>query len=796
MAAKRRTRKKRTTTNKTPAPSRRRPPAKSEQELNRDKEITGIIIIAISILLLLSFLFAPDQDTAEISAFGVVCLYLIKALRFLAGHGAIIVPIFLLVFGILVCVGRNQQNSSGRLAGLSLIFLSVLGFMHLNQQITDFETYIDLALEGDGGGIIGALLIFALLKTIGRIGTIILLVAFILIGILLSFQTSLRQLGGVFGGGWQKLMELLSFDNAGERRERKQREKEEDEGTVRKPPLIITSDNPAPVISEPEPRNPYPVMPPENAFVRDFMPSIGGGSKDTAAGGAGGKEAAKDKAAATTSGQPGKNNIVALPSAQPVTQPPIYPDYILPPIDLVDVGLKVRNPRMNKIITDNIAILESSLDNFGVKATVTQVVAGPSVTRYELQPAPGVKVARITSLSDDIALSLAAQSVRIEAPIPGKSAIGIEVARKETDIVYFREMIESENFQKAESKLSVALGKNIGGEAVVADLTKMPHLLIAGTTGSGKSICINCIICSILYKARPDEVKFMIIDPKKVELTAYLNLPHLIAPLINDSKKAANALKWAVNEMDNRYSLFAGVGVKDIYGYNAMRTEAPMCQVVIIIDELADLMLVARHEVEDSICRLAQLARAAGIHLVVATQRPSVDVITGLIKANIPSRIAFTVSSPIDSRTILDTGGAEKLLGRGDMLFDPVGNNKPIRIQGTFISEKDVVHLVRYCRSQADPAYFPNAVEATDSLEYFSAGGEDDLDELFYDAGMLIISTGQASTSFLQRRLAIGNPRAARIMDTLEAKGVVGGPNGSKPREILFTAEEFEEFYG
>ncbi|NLF79984.1 MAG: DNA translocase FtsK, partial [Clostridia bacterium] len=788
MAAKRR--KKRSNSGaKSTASNRRRPAVKSEQELNRDKEITGIILIAISILLLLSFLFAPEQDTAEISAFGIVSLYLIKTLRFLAGHGAVMLPIFLLIFGILVCIGRNQQNSRGRLAGLTLIFLSVLGFIHLNQQITTFDEYINLALKGDGGGVIGALLDYSLLKTIGRVGAIIILAAFALIGVLLSFETSLRQILGAIGSGWQGLAELLSFDNRAERRSRRQQGEAGGE-IKRKPPLIITPDDPAPLIGDAEPSSGIPpIVPAANAFVRNFMPSIGGADAeaadvDTAAA----PDKVKEQAVASAPEIPPRDNIVALPTAQqqPVDGPPtVNPDYMLPPVDLIDAGIKVRNPRMNKIITDNIAILESALDNFGVKATVTQVVAGPSVTRYELQPAPGVKVARITSLADDIALSLAAQSVRIEAPIPGKSAIGIEVARKDIDTVYFREMVESENFQKAKSKMSVALGKNIGGEAVVTDLTKMPHLLIAGTTGSGKSICINCIICSILYKARPDEVKIMLIDPKKVELTAYHDLPHLIAPVINDSKKASNALKWAVNEMENRYTLFAGEGVKDISGYNATRPEAPMCKIVVVIDELADLMLVARHDVEDSICRLAQLARAAGIHLVVATQRPSVDVITGLIKANIPSRIAFTVSSPVDSRTILDTGGAEKLLGRGDMLFDPIGNNKPIRIQGTFINEKDVARLVKYCRSQADPAFFPNAVEAVDTLGSFSAATDEDLDDLFFEAGMLIINTGQASTSFLQRRLAIGNPRAARIMDTLEAKGVVGGPNGSKPRDVL-----------
>ena len=434
-----------------------------------------------------------------------------------------------------------------------------------------------------------------------------------------------------------------------------------------------------------------------------------------------------------------------------------------------------------------------------MRATVIQVVAGPAVTRYELQPAPGVKVSRITALADDIALSLAAPGVRIEAPIPGKSAIGIEVARKETETVYFREMIDSDEFQKSAPKLSVALGKNIGGEYIIANLAKMPHLLIAGATGSGKSICINTIICSILFKATPDEVKLMLIDPKKVEMTQYARLPHLIAPVVNDSKKASNALKWVVNEMENRYSLFVGASCKDFEGYNRLNREAPLPHIVVIIDELADLMMVARHDVEDSICRLAQMARAAGIHLVVATQRPSVDVITGLIKANIPSRIAFAVSSYTDSRTILDMGGAEKLLGKGDMLYSPIGMNKPMRVQGTFISEEDVAKLVDYCCEQASPKFSDAAVEAAvhgRDVSEDDSPEEDDRDELLYDAAMLIVSTGQASVSFLQRRLAIGNPRAARIMDQLEAKGVVGGSKGAKPRDILMSPDEIEELLG
>ncbi|MEG1662016.1 MAG: DNA translocase FtsK, partial [Clostridiales bacterium] len=456
---------------------------------------------------------------------------------------------------------------------------------------------------------------------------------------------------------------------------------------ARNKPLIISHDDPAPVISETQEKAVIP-PPPCNRFSREFLQDI------TAA-------ASELEAAAVAAMQPEDGQIpvhkktkvwVEPPFPEPESEPEIVAEtaaesvlpisrkerealveeqrvglqaqqqaaaieYKLPPIELIAKGKKTRNPQMNQMINDSIAVLESTLESFGVKATVTQVMAGPAVTRYELQPAPGVKVARITSLSDDIALSLAAQGVRIEAPIPGKSAIGIEVARKDIDTVYFRDIIESDEFKNSKAKLSFALGKNISGESIIGDLAKMPHLLIAGATGSGKSICINSIICSILYKAKPNEVKMLLIDPKKVEMTNYNSLPHLLAPVVSDNKKAANALKWVVNEMENRYSLFVGASVKDFQGYNKVNQDTPLPQIVVIIDELADLMMVARHDVEEAICRIAQMARAAGIHLVVATQRPSVDVITGLIKANIPSRIAFAVSSYTDSRTILDMGG-------------------------------------------------------------------------------------------------------------------------------------------
>ncbi len=467
--------------------------------------------------------------------------------------------------------------------------------------------------------------------------------------------------------------------------------------------------------------------------------------------------------------------------------------YVLPSPELLTAGINTKSPRMNAIITENIGKLEQTLKNFGISAKVTQVVAGPAVVRYELQPAPGVKVSKIVNLSDDIALGLAATQVRIEAPVPGKSVVGIEVPKGEITTVYFRDVIESENFQKAKSKISVGFGKDISGDCLVGDLAKMPHLMIAGATGSGKSVCINTLICSILYKATPKEVKFLLVDPKKVELSQYAGLPHLIAPVVTDPKKAAAALKWVVNEMENRYSLFAGNMVKDFERYNELHPEAPLPQIVVLIDELADLMMVAARDVEDAICRLAQMARAAGIHLVIATQRPSVDVITGLIKANIPSRIAFAVSSQIDSRTILDMAGAERLLGKGDMLYYPAGMAKPLRVQGAIIFEDDIQNLVAYCKNQCKPEYLDPVVDVT---SHAIEEKVEDTDPLFMEAVRLVLTAGQASTSFLQRRMRIGNPRAGRLIDIMEQNGIVGPSEGAKARNILMTLEDFEERFG
>ncbi len=422
-----------------------------------------------------------------------------------------------------------------------------------------------------------------------------------------------------------------------------------------------------------------------------------------------------------------------------------------------------------------------------------------------MKPAEGVRVSKIANLADDIALNLAAETIRIEAPIPGKQAVGIEVPNKEKEVVHFREILDSDEFRENKSKLTVGLGKDVAGNVQLADISKMPHVLIAGSTGSGKSVCINTLITSIIYNAKPSEVKFVMVDPKVVELSVYNGIPHLLIPVVTDPRKAAGALAWAVQEMDDRYNKFASKGVRDLKGYNkAIEKDAEegtgkLPQIVIIIDELADLMMVAKNDVEDAICRLAQKARAAGMHLVIATQRPSVDVITGLIKANVPSRIAFAVSSQVDSRTILDSVGAEKLLGKGDMLFFPAGAPKPSRVQGAFVSDDEVEKIVDFIKSNGTATYSEDILESiensnkTDKEIATEADADDDTDPFLMDAIQTVVETGQASTSFIQRRFKVGYARAGRIVDQMEERGVISGYQGSKPREVLMTLEKLQE---
>ena len=478
-------------------------------------------------------------------------------------------------------------------------------------------------------------------------------------------------------------------------------------------------------------------------------------------------------------------------------------NYEFPPIQLLSAGEARTIKGGKKAIADNATKLQKTLYSFGVSAKVENVSVGPSITRYELKPAEGVRVNKIANLADDIALNLAAETIRIEAPIPGKQAVGIEVPNKEKEAVHLREVLESDEFQNNKSKLTVALGKDVAGEVQLADIAKMPHVLIAGSTGSGKSVCINTIITSIIYNSKPSEVKMVMVDPKVVELSVYNGIPHLLIPVVTDPKKAAGALAWAVQEMDNRYNLFATKGVRDLKGYNkAIEKEegqGKLPQIVIIVDELADLMMVAAKDVEEAICRLAQKARAAGMHLVIATQRPSVDVITGLIKANVPSRIAFAVSSQIDSRTILDSVGAEKLLGKGDMLFFPSGAPKPVRVQGAFVSDDEVEKIVDFIKQNGTATYSEDILETIENgnksdKELMQEQAEDDeTDPFLNDAIEAVIEQGQASTSFVQRRFKVGYARAGRIIDQMEERGIISGYQGSKPREVLMSKERWEE---
>ena len=479
-------------------------------------------------------------------------------------------------------------------------------------------------------------------------------------------------------------------------------------------------------------------------------------------------------------------------------------NYEFPPIQLLSEPEKKVNKNGKKAVADTATRLQKTLYSFGVSAKVENVSVGPAITRYELKPAEGVRVNKIANLADDIALNLAAESIRIEAPIPGKQAVGIEIPNKDNEMVHLREILEDGSFINHKSKLAFALGKDVAGEAVVTDISKMPHVLIAGATGSGKSVCINTLISSIIYKAKPSEAKLLMVDPKIVELSVYNGIPHLLIPVVTDPKKAAGALAWAVQEMENRYQLFATKGVRDIKGYNEMirkeEENAILPHIVVIIDELADLMMVSPKDVEDSICRLAQKARAAGMHLVIATQRPSVDVITGIIKANIPSRISFAVSSQVDSRTILDMAGAEKLLGKGDMLFYPSGASKPTRVQGAFVSDQEVEKIVDFIKANGEVTYNEDIIEQIENanktdkeLSQEQSEDDDGADPLLMEAIDTVVDTRQASTSFIQRRFKVGYARAGRIIDQMEERGVISGYQGSKPREVLMPKERWQE---
>ncbi|GFR35301.1 FtsK/SpoIIIE family DNA translocase [Thermobrachium celere] len=744
--------------------------AKSTKRNNSDfnsslkKEIYGIIIFGISLIIALSIYIRPT---------GIAGVFIRDFTMGMFGISAYIFPIYFLIIGAFFIIkrGKAKFNSKFYYVTTLLYIINVMLTISYSSKLNNLK-FIDKLKEAylngislKGGGVIGELLASPLIYIFGTLGTYIILICTIIILVILITERSLlfstlNLIEGLKNKTKLRKQIIKDSKNDSEKIEDENNEVEVNElkENIEKIDKKIKIVDFLKETKEKEIKDDFKVDKIED------------------------KETAVDELNDQISSR--NSNLI---------------EYKFPPIDLLSENKFKGGIQDKKELLQNAKLLEDTLNSFGVEAKVIQVNRGPSVTRYEVQPSAGVKVSRIVNLSDDIALNLAAPSVRIEAPIPGKSAIGIEVPNKEVVPVTLREVIESKEFNDFKSNLAFALGKDITGKCIVADLAKMPHLLIAGATGSGKSVCINTLITSIIYKSSPNEVKMLLVDPKVVELSIYNGIPHLLIPVVTEPKKAASALYWAVNEMTNRYKAFAENNVRNIEGYNELMNKIDpskkMPKIVIVIDELADLMMVAPNDVEDAICRLAQMARAAGMHLVIATQRPSVDVITGVIKANIPSRIAFAVSSQVDSRTILDMSGAERLLGRGDMLFMPIGESKPIRIQGAFISDKEVEDVVNYLKNNSNTEYKEDIIDDIENnIGNINNTNDDYEDELFSEAVNIAIESGQISASMLQRRLRIGFNRAARLIEEMESRGIVGKQEGSKPRQVLISKQDVEKY--
>jgi S-DNA-T family DNA segregation ATPase FtsK/SpoIIIE len=730
-----------------------------------------------------------------------------KVLNYALGVDAFLLPLYLLILGLGYIANHERLRFSKRFFSILLLLVSLLALWHLSVVPEGAELLPDSLPVG--GGLLGGAIVFVFTKILGRIGATILLVALSLMALVMtrwfSLSKPLKKAGEEVREGAESAVQKWS-DYRERREQRKQaiydQEAEPANGSRQNPEntdrrsigqiIKRALSSAEPFVKFDKEQIEGKEEPVKSAQKEDFVPytpaippNIPDKTEDTAA--------TEEK----------------IPEAQPVASTettdgegePAAPAYIFPPLTLLNHPKPVDRNHSIAEMQKQGRIIEQTLSDFGVKAKLVNVTKGPSVTRYELEPAPGVKVNKIQNLSEDIALKLAVTSVRIE-PIPGKAAIGIEVPSHYSEPVTFRSIVDCDEIRHAKGKLCVGLGKDISGRVIVADLSKMPHLLIAGSTGSGKSVCINTIIASLLYRAKPDEVKLILVDPKVVELTNYNGIPHLLTPVVTGPKQAASALHWAVVEMERRYSLFAKTQVRKIDDYNAQMPEGERLPfIVVIIDELSDLMMVAAVDVEDAILRLAQKARAAGIHLILATQRPSVDVLTGTIKANIPSRIAFAVSSNTDSRTILDMSGAENLLGRGDMLYFPTGANKPTRVQGAFITDEELARIVNFIKSESIPANYEEEVttqELSEDKKKHNGSSTDEEnvdDDLFLDALRLVVSTHQASSSMLQRKFRIGYTRAARLVDTMEEKGIVGPAEGSKPRTLIMSEAAIAERY-
>lgn len=826
MATKKTTRKKKTTTKKTKA---KKPTKKS------------ILIYELKLIALvtLTVILAAALHTNAIGIFGVYAKKLLFGLFANAGY---IIPYVLFVV-VFVQINHNLEEVRIKYTLASVfLFLSVLLTLTTlsHDLVVESLKFNQIALfssagitesfsngvAGEGGGVLGNWVTFAMVNIFGKIGTYIIALCLLAGAFILGTRMTVgemieKQKERQLARKEQRALNVQAMQAAkkaevtkkatskqvhvddvpkGKTKSKAKSFKEFDSSSYIEDASDAKTESIAQKASEPAmPEYIDPVMP-EIKFNNFTMPEA--------------QEADQKESDEQPLSKAEEKEII---KTMDESNKPAYENYVMPSIDMLTINTSLTQSTSKDALLDKAKLLEQTLLNFGVEAKVVQVSQGPTITMYELQPSPGVKVSKIVGLSDDIALNLAAHHVRV-APIPGKAAVGIEVPNESTSMVMMRDVIDTKEFKNSKSKLSFALGKDISGKPIIGDLGKMPHMLIAGATGSGKSVCVNSIINSILFNATPDEVKLLMIDPKVVELSNYNGIPHLILPVVTDPKKAAIALNWGVQEMVRRYELFAENSVKDMKGYNnkadkinakrqaeadrralehpeeekiAIEKMEKLPQIVVIIDELADLMMVAASAVEDAICRLAQMARAAGIHLIVATQRPSVDVITGVIKANIPSRIAFAVSSQTDSRTIIDMGGAEKLLGKGDMLYYPVGESKPKRIQGAFISEEETESVVEFVKAQATGTEYREEILETTSS---SAGlGRDDDDEYLKEAIEVVVHAKSASVSMLQRKFRIGYNRAARMIDDMEARGVVGPSQGSKARNVLITPEAFEE---
>ena len=778
-------------------------------------EVTLWIVVAAALLLFISNLGFGGAVGKTVSGF----------LFGMFGLMAYVLPVLLLVGSFFAVSNRGNKLAAVKLIAAIVFLVFLCTFMGLamngNDRILPLDAYTYCAERHTGGGIIGGCLAYYMCQAFGLIGSFIIdIIVLIVCMVLITERSALR---GMQKGG-KKVYESAKESNEKYREYREYRAQERKERRMDHKVSGVSIDTRIEEKGKKNKKRKSDEMGELSAPAFDMMPDTFPPEPSQAAlvpEHIAGLAPAKDVLKPAEKTQKKKNEQEIQNEVQKVAQEmetsglEHKPDkaYVFPSIDLLKKGEGKKSANTEHQLRETADKLQQTLKNFGVNVTVTNISCGPAVTRYEIQPEMGVKVSKIVGLTDDIKLNLAAADIRIEAPIPGKAAVGIEVPNKENVMVAFRDLIESPEFQTAKSKISFAVGKDISGKTKVTDIAKMPHLLIAGATGSGKSVCINTIIMSILYKARPDEVKLIMIDPKVVELSVYNGIPHLMIPVVTDPKKASGALHWAVAEMTERYEKFAEANVREINGYNAKvdSIEVPegqerpqkMPQIVIIVDELADLMMVASNDVEEAICRLAQLARAAGIHLVIATQRPSVNVITGLIKANMPSRIAFSVTSGTDSRTILDMNGAEKLLGKGDMLFHPQGAPKPIRVQGAFVSDKEVSDVVEFIKEQNETAsYNEEIVQKVDSMQASSGGTtvsisdadaqDDGRDAYFDEAAQIIVDKEKASIGMLQRYLKVGFNRAARIMDQLEEAGIVGPEEGTKPRKVLMTSEELQ----